>query len=822
MRQMIWVLVSLLSHWRRSPGQFVTLLIGLAMATALWSGVQALNLQARLSYDRAALNMGGEQMAFLAATDGSKFQQSTFVDLRKAGWVVSPVLKGRLEIAGVMFDIIGIEPVSMMQMSDRLGFGDAGGSVVDFMTSPGLTFISVETLKAYGFSEGERLFLETGVQLPPLTVRPDVPPGVLMVDIGVAQSILNAPGLISRLLIDPRAPLLKLPLFEVVGDQLKQYRPESKGDFERLTDSFHLNLTAFGFLSFFVGLFIVYSAIGLAFEQRRSMILTLRSCGVSMRMLISTLLIELLVLAVFAGLLGVILGYVIAATLLPDVAASIRGLYGAQISGELSLDLSWWIIGIAMSVFGALAAAGGGLWKVYRLPLMSSALPGAWYMAQQKWLRVQSAVAGLSLLLFVVTFALGEGLVAGFVMMGCLLLGCALLQPAILSLILGYGETSAKSPMVKWFWADSRQQLPGLSFALMALLLALSVNIGVGSMVESFRHTFIHWLDQRLAPEIYFNAQNEEQALEIKSWLGSRDDVTAVLPIRNIEMRFQDWPTRIYGFQDHATYRDNWPLLEATSDIWEAVSVGDAALISEQLARRFNFTLGSEIEIATPSGIWELTVAGIFSDYGNPKGLIMTNVDAFLTRWPDVAKTRHSVRVDPQSKTTVLKELEARFHLSNRRLVDQATMKARASTVFERTFAITASLNALTFGVAGIAMLCSLLTLSRSRLPQLAPLWAIGITRHRLAWIELAKSMLLALLTAVLALPLGLLLAWCLVAVINVQAFGWRLPFQLFPTQWALLLAMTLIVALLATIYPVLQLRRIPPQRLLKVFSDEH
>jgi len=34
--------------------QLATLLIGLISATALWSGVQALNLQARNSYDRAA------------------------------------------------------------------------------------------------------------------------------------------------------------------------------------------------------------------------------------------------------------------------------------------------------------------------------------------------------------------------------------------------------------------------------------------------------------------------------------------------------------------------------------------------------------------------------------------------------------------------------------------------------------------------------------------------------------------------------------------------------------------------------------------------
>ena len=96
-------------------------------------------------------------------------------------------------------------------------------------------------------------------------------------------------------------------------------------------------------------------------------------------------------------------------------------------------------------------------------------------------------------------------------------------------------------------------------------------------------------------------------------------------------------------------------------------------------------------------------------------------------------------------------------------------MKAESKRIFNRTFAVTAALNTFTLGVAGIALLTSLLTLSNSRLPQLAPLWAIGITRRRLASIELIKTLSVALITALLALPLGLLVAWCLIAVVNVK-----------------------------------------------------
>ena len=78
-------------------------------------------------------------------------------------------------------------------------------------------------------------------------------------------------------------------------------------------------------------------------------------------------------LALIAGTAGMICGYLIAAALLPDMAASLAGLYGAQVSGQLTLEAKWWISGLGMAVLGALAATAGGLYKTYHLPVLSLA-----------------------------------------------------------------------------------------------------------------------------------------------------------------------------------------------------------------------------------------------------------------------------------------------------------------------------------------------------------------------------------------------------------------------------------------------------------------
>jgi putative ABC transport system permease protein len=819
MTRLTWILAVLLSHWWRHPMQLATLLVGLMSATALWSGVQALNQQARVAYDRAAAVFGGTRTAMLVTPRGGTFPQQLFVDLRRAGWPVSPVLEGRIQVEGHSLRLLGIDPVTLpAEVGDAPTIGRADAEA--FVAPPGQTLIAPDTLHDLALAEGATPETAGGTALPPLHLQPQLVPDVLIVDIGRAQEILNRPGEVSRLLVGKaRGP--RAALESAVGDKLGVVEPDAETDLERLTDSFHLNLTAFGLLSFLVGLFIVNSAIGLAFEQRRPTLRTLRACGVSARALNVVMVVELVSLALIAGLLGMVCGYVIAASLLPDVAASLRGLYGAPVPGQLSLRGEWWIAGLAMSVAGALAAAATSLVKAIRLPLLATAQPRAWQEAQHRTLKVQSAIAAAILAVAAWLLWYGNSLMSGFALLAALLLGAALLLPALLELVLRAGQRSARHAIAAWFWADGRQQIPGLSLALMALLMALAVNVGVGTMVESFGSTFVSWLQGRLAADVYISAVDNAQAREISAFLSGRPDVQAILRGGRAETEIAGMPTEILGLPDHATYRDNWPLLQATTDAWDELPRSDAGFVSEQLSRRLNIAVGDDVDVPTPSGNWRLRVVGIYADYGNPKAQLAVNAAALLRHFPATPQTRMALRAAPADVPALISELQARFGLDGRNLVDQATVKAESLKIFNRTFAVTAALNAFTLGVAGVALLTSLLTLANSRLPELAPLWAMGVTRSRLAGLELLKTMSVALITALIALPLGLVVAWCLIAIVNVKAFGWRLPFHVFPLQLFKLVVVAMAASLLASLLPVLRLARMQPASLVRIFANE-
>ncbi|WP_238368964.1 ABC transporter permease [Heliomarina baculiformis] len=792
--------LALWSHWRRQPLQLLVLVLGLSLATGLWSAVQAINGQARASYASAAAQLAGNQLDRLTSPSG-RIPLETYAELRRAGWQLSPVLTGRLRLGDARLRLIGVDVLSYPVIPST-----GGGEIApdEILTPPGRLLASAET----------RDDLPEDADLPPLVLAPNLPPGTAFTDIATAARLLNRPSELSYLLILPDQPM-GLPSLQEIAPDLTRQPPSNQADAAQLTDSFHLNLTAFGLLSFAVGLFIVNGTVGLAFEQRRPLMRTLRALGLPRRNLTALVMGELLALALVAGTLGLVLGYLIAAALLPDVAATLRGLYGAPVAGGLTLRPLWVASGLGMALLGTAIAGAQGVWRLTHMPLLASAGLVGWADAAQKSARIM-ALCGVALIVAGVLAAfLLPGLIGGFALLAGLLMGAALTLPILLHTALALLSRTSRAPASVWIWADLRAQLPGLSLALMALLLALATNIGVGTMVSSFRLTFTGWLDQRLMSELYLTARDDAQGAAIAEWLAPRAD--AVLPIRAAEITLAGQPAQLYGVADHATYRDHWPLVAQTPDLWDRLARGETVIINEQLARSADIWPGDTIDL----GNWQIEVGGVYSDYGNPAPEAIAGLAPLLNRYPDIENRRFGIRIAPDKADALAQELRATFDLPDGAITDQAAVKSLSLDIFEKTFVVTAALNVLTLGVASFAILTSLLTLWNKRLPHLAPVWALGMTRARLARLEVLRSVALAGLTALLALPLGLILAWVLLAVINVQAFGWRLPMHLFPLDWLWLFLLALLAGAAAAAIPARRLHRLPPAALLRIFADE-
>ncbi|GEN27678.1 ABC transporter permease [Halovibrio variabilis] len=827
---MTTVLTTLLSHYRRHPGQLVMLLLGLWVASALWSGIQAINATARDSYARADALFATE-LDQLERRDGATLSRDEYHALRQAGLPVSPLLEGNVVTQdGTRLTLIGIDPLTLPS-ENALGQAGTSSSLTAFLTPPWQTRVAPDALTALGLERGNAPgatpTLAEGGKLPPLTLSPALPPNTLIMDIAAAARLLASGEAITRLVAAPGALTTAPPDYTLT-------RATSLASPGQLTESFHLNLTALGLLALVVGLFIVQAALGLALEQRLGMLRTLRVLGVSGRTLVAALSLELLLLGVIGGLTGIASGVWLARWLLPDVAATLGSLYGADVGQTLSLPWQYWMGGLAVSLGGLLLAGSGVLWRAARLNVLSLGQMQAWRSGFRRQLTLMSiagglaAAIGLGLTLWLAQQPPGDGLLAGFGVVAALLLASALWLPPLMALTLkGLTHLARRRPLTQWALADMQLQLPRLSLAMMALLVALATNLGVGSMVGGFRVTFLDWLDQRLVAPLYINAP-ADQYDAIDTWLADRPEVSERLLTRRSETTLLaiDTPDEsrslslaidLYGITPGESLTPHWPLLNTLDDrpsAWAAFDNG-AVFVNEQLATAENLSPGDRLTLRAPNGNETLTITAVYPDYGNPSGQVLMASHQLAARFEAPPSSMGLVLHENANVEALRNALTTRFGLSNDAISDQREIKRIATEIFERTFTITRALNVLTLAVASLALLASLLAQARSRRQQLAPLWALGVPRAQLARLNLAQLGGAALATGLLAIPLGIAITWGLVAVINVAAFGWRLPLHLFPGEMAVTLATAVGVALLAAALPALRFWRASPRALL-------
>jgi putative ABC transport system permease protein len=131
-----------------------------------------------------------------------------------------------------------------------------------------------------------------------------------------------------------------------------------------------------------------------------------------------------------------------------------------------------------------------------------------------------------------------------------------------------------------------------------------------------------------------------------------------------------------------------------------------------------------------------------------------------------------------------------------------AGLRDESLRIFDRTFVITDVLYWLTLGVAFIGILSAMLALQLERAREFATLRALGMTPRQVGSMITAQTGVIGLLSGLAAIPLGIIMAYVLIKVINRRAFGWQIDMSVAPSILAVSVVFAIGAALLAGLYP--------------------
>jgi len=366
------------------------------------------------------------------------------------------------------------------------------------------------------------------------------------------------------------------------------------------------------------------------------------------------------------------------------------------------------------------------------------------------------------------------------------------------------------------------------ALAVSSLAIAFMMVISMSIMVHSFRQTVIVWIDQTLRADLFVRVAGGRD-IDYQHTLPSE-------PIKNLK--------QISGVADIDQFRamdisyNNKPVVLATGDFSVLSQYGNLvikygppaselaqhmvnsnrAIVSEAFSLKHNVNVGDTLNLKTPNGPANLKITAIYFDYSRERGYIILDRTTFLKYFNENQINSFVIYLSDKSRLNEVRK-EVLNILNEHRLIIRSNteLKKQVLEVFDKTFAITYSLEIIAILVALLGLFNTLVSLILERKREIGILRFIGAFIQQVKHMVLIEAGVLGLIGSAMGLIAGVIVSYILIFVINKQSFGWTIQIH-FPYSFiALLVAFSWGVSILAGLYPARIAQQLNPKEALRV-----
>ena len=591
-------------------------------------------------------------------------------------------------------------------------------------------------------------------------------------------------------------PTLKLET--LTGAQITK---ETQDQIGQVLSFLTIFLTAFSLIALGIGCFVIYNVFSITIAQRLRENALLRAIGASKRQVSSSMFVE-------AGLIGVIgsfLGFASGIGLSQALSALLNA-FGVEIPTKgLSVSLSTLIITVLVGTVVTLVSAIFPALRAGRVPPLAALRDTALEVVDRRGRRVLIGVIVSALGALGITLtALGQsnnflGIGILFVFAGVIIIGPAIAKPVALTLgrpierwrgITGgmARQNAARNPK-----RTARTAAPVLigvalvtAFTAFAASLRAEIRNTIGS---SFRGDYALSVDSQGFGGIPISVTDQIAKLK---------QVKQATGIGFVSVKFGE-DSRFAVVIDPKTTSGlyDFTMVEGREDTLSATGV----LVSTTVATNKGLSVGSTIPITLLDGdVVNARVEGIFDGKGT-FGNYVVNRDLFtntstplfnnyvyIVKSPDASDTDLEKAVSSVTTELGIGKLQSR----------EAFIDAQAAQV-NQILGLIYGLLTLSIFIAVVGIVITLLLSVFERTREIGLLRAVGMTRSQVRTTVRWESVITSLYGAVVGVILGIVMGAVLIGVLAEGGLGaFRLPI----TGTVIILLLSFIIGVLASIYP--------------------
>ena len=533
-------------------------------------------------------------------------------------------------------------------------------------------------------------------------------------------------------------------------------------------------LLAFAFVALLVGAFLIFNTFTIIVAQRTRELALLRCLGASRRQVMNSVLLESVIVALVASLVGLGLGVLIASGL----KALLSTFLGADIPATgIQFQPRTVIVSLAVGLIVTVLAAVMPARKATRVPPVAALQPETafaptGFRKRRIVLGVLITAVGVALLLAGLFRSEGNRLVnvaSGAVVV---FLGVAVLSPLIarpLARVIGW-------PFARVF------RLPGnlarenamrnprrTASTAAALMIGLALVSFVSIFAASIKASTTEILEESVTADyILFNDNFQPFSPEAAERLAEQPQLAAVAG-----MRFGPWKLDGVGKSlagiDPVTYQQV-VRTEVTDGSFDDLASGGLA-VKDTVAESSGWTVGENVAMEFPrTGVEQVPVKAIYED-NSLNGDFLLGLTTYERAYADQADSQILVKaapgVAPADSRAAIDQVMTDF--PNVTVRDQAEFREEQARQIDQIINLFYSLLGLAILIALFGIVNTLGLSIFERIRELGLLRAVGATRRQLRSMIRWEAVIIAVLGAVLGLAVGVFFGWTIVRALASQ-----------------------------------------------------